>query len=78
VELPFVFDTLICASGKRGLLGEDPPKALAQFIHALWIRFATSGTAPWPEFNAKTRQVYSLTRQVAAYEAPMPAAAFLP
>ena len=78
VELPFVFDTLLCASGKRGLLGENPPQALAQFIHALWVRFATTGRAPWPEFTAETRQVYSLTRQVAAYEAPTPAAAFLP
>jgi len=78
VELPFVFDTLACASGPRGLLGMDPPRALAQFIHSLWIRFATDGTLPWPEFDSASRQVYSLTRQSAEYEAPMPAAPFLP
>jgi para-nitrobenzyl esterase len=78
VELPFVFDTLECASGPRGLLGSDPPRALAEFIHSLWIRFATDGTAPWPEFDTDRRQVYSLTRQTAEYEAPMPAASFLP
>jgi para-nitrobenzyl esterase len=78
VELPFVFDTLACASGQRGLLGPDPPKALAKFIHSLWIRFATDGIAPWPQFDRDRRQVYSLTRESAEYEAPMPAAAFLP
>ena len=77
-ELPFVFDTLACASGERGFLGKDPPQALADSIHALWIRFATDGTAPWPEFDAQTRQVYSLTKGVAAFEPVMPAAAFLP
>lgn len=78
VELPFVFDTLRCARGKRGLVGENPPQDLAESIHAVWIRFATTGSASWPEFNADTRQVYSLTRQTSAYEAPMPALAFLP
>jgi para-nitrobenzyl esterase len=78
VELPFVFDTLACASGPLGLLGENPPQMLADFIHSLWIRFATDGTVPWPEFDAAHRPVYSLTRQTAQFEAMMPAAAFLP
>jgi para-nitrobenzyl esterase len=78
VELPFVFDTLACASGERGLLGVAPPQALADHIHALWIRFATDGTVPWPEYETATRQVYSLTRQSADHEPVMPAAAFLP
>lgn len=78
VELPFVFDTLACASGPRGLLGENPPQALADSIHALWIRFATDGTLPWPDYEPGTRLVYSLTRQVAEHEPVMPAAEFLP
>lgn len=78
VELPFVFDTLACASGPRGLLGENPPQALADSIHALWIRFATDGTLPWPEYDANTRMVWSLTRRFAEHEPVMPAAAFLP
>jgi para-nitrobenzyl esterase len=78
VELPFVFDTLAAASGERGLVGVAPPQSLADSIHALWIRFATEGAAPWPEYKPDTRQVYSLTRQVAAFEPVMPAAAFLP
>jgi len=78
VELPFVFDTLAAASGENGLLGEAPPQALADSIHALWIRFATDGTAPWPPFDPVGRQVYSLTKQTAAHEPVMPAATFLP
>jgi len=78
IELPFVFDTLGCASGPRGLLGEAPPQSLADSIHALWIRFATDGTAPWPSYDGDMRQVYSLTRQTSDYEPPFPAATFLP
>ncbi len=78
LELPFVFDTLATASGKQGLLGEAPPQALADSIHELWIRFATDGAAPWPEYDGGTRLVYSLTRQVYEHEPVMPAATFLP
>ena len=78
VEVPFVFDTLACASGPNALLGANPPQALADSMHALWIRFATDGVLPWPEFDATSRQVWSLTRHVAEFEAVMPAAAFLP
>ena len=78
VELPFVFDTLACASGPRAVLGANPPQALADSIHALWIRFATDGVLPWPPFDAEGRQVWSLTRHVAEHEPVMPAAAFLP
>jgi len=78
IELPFVFDTLACASGGRGILGPNPPQALADVIHGLWIRFATTGSVPWPPFDQETRQVYSLTKSVAAFEPILPAAAFLP
>jgi para-nitrobenzyl esterase len=47
-------------------------------MHALWIRFATDGSLPWAEFNAETRQVYSLVRQEAWHEPVMPAAPYLP
>jgi para-nitrobenzyl esterase len=78
VELPFVFDTLACASGERGLLGPAPPQALADRIHRIWTRFAADGTAPWPTYDSATRQVYSLERGAAEHEPVMPAAAFLP
>lgn len=78
VELPFVFDTLFPASGPDGLLGENPPQALADTIHALWIRFAADGALPWPQYETTTRQVYSLTAGITAHEPLTPAAAFLP
>jgi para-nitrobenzyl esterase len=77
VELPFVFDTLACASGERGILGLRPPQNLADSIHRLWIRFATDGTVPWPEYNSADRLVYSLSRGVAEHEPIMPAAEFV-
>ncbi len=78
MELPFVFDTLACATGEQGLCGPNPPQDLAERMHALWIRFATDGRLPWVEFDAETRQVYSLVRQEARHEPVMPAAPFLP
>ncbi len=78
MELPFVFDTLTCATGEQGLCGPNPPQDLAERMHALWIRFATDGSLPWPAFDTETRQVYSLVRQEARHEPVMPAAPFLP
>jgi para-nitrobenzyl esterase len=77
LELPFVFNTLEVATGPEGLAGEDPPQALADRIHQLWIGFARDGSLPWPEYTANDRQVYSLARGESAPEAPPPAAAFL-
>ena len=64
-ELPFVFDTLACASGERGLLGR---RAAAwrwrTQMHALWIRFATDGTAgPGRCSTLSTGRSNSLTQQ---------------
>jgi para-nitrobenzyl esterase len=78
MELPFVFDTLATASGPKGFCGPSPPQSLADSIHAIWVRFATDGALDWPEFEAKGRMVYSLTAGRAAYEAPLPATAFIP
>ena len=78
MELPFVFDSLHTTTGPEGLTGEAAPQALADRIHALWIRFATDGTLPWPEFTRTERHVHQLAADVTIEEAPMPAAAFLP
>lgn len=77
MELPFVFDTLAVATGPDGLAGSAPPQELADRIHAMWVRFATDGSLPWPEFNAETRQVYQLEKGVTVTEPVMPAAEFL-
>ncbi|WP_447763228.1 carboxylesterase/lipase family protein [Sphingopyxis panaciterrae] len=76
IEMPFVFDTLACASGPKGLAGVDPPQALADRVHNLWAGFARQGALPWPQFGA-FRQVFQLAQGQAIHEPVMPAAAFL-
>lgn len=78
MELPFVFDALACATGPEGLCGENPPQALADRVHRLWVDFAKDGSLPWAAFDRDSRQVYSLLDGEARREEPMPAAAFLP
>lgn len=78
MELPFVFKTLARTSGPQGLTGTAPPHDLAERIHALWVRFATEGTLPWPQFSARDRLVYQLDKGEVVLEAEMPAARFLP
>jgi para-nitrobenzyl esterase len=78
MELPFVFDTLDVVTGDQGLCGTNPPQELATRIHALWVRYATDGTLPWPEFDRTTRQVHRLSAGETISEPVMPAAAFLP
>lgn len=77
IEMPFVFDTLACATGPQGLAGEAPPQELADRIHGIWAGFARDGGLPWPEFGSY-RMVYRMTRGEAFHEPVMPAAAFLP
>lgn len=78
IELPFVFKTLATATGARGLAGEAPPQELADHVHGLWVRFATDGSLPWPEFEPRGRQVHLLGSNRTISEPAMPAAAFLP
>lgn len=78
MELPFVFDTLATTSTPEGMTGPNPPQDLADRIHAIWVRYATDGTLPWPEFTRETRTVFQLAANHAINEPPMPAAPFLP
>jgi len=77
IEMPFVFKTLSTATGPRGFAGEAPPQDLADYVHNLWVQFATDGTLPWPEFNRESRQVHLLGSNKTISEPVMPAAAFL-
>lgn len=72
LELPFAFDTLASCAGTRGITGEAPPQALADRVHRLWVDFVRGGALPWPEYDAETRQVYSLSRGEVAGEPPPP------
>jgi len=78
MELPFVFDTLATTSTPEGLTGPDAPQDLATRIHAIWVRYATDGTLPWPEFTRETRNVFQLAADRPLHEPPMPAAPFMP
>jgi para-nitrobenzyl esterase len=76
VEVPFVFNTLDAATGPIGLLGQTPPpQALADSIQKVWIEFARDGSAPWPEYDARTRQVYQLAKGRAETDTDFPIAA---
>jgi para-nitrobenzyl esterase len=78
IELPFVFKTLHTATGPRGFAGEDPPQALADRIHQIWVGFATDGSLPWPEFDRKERNVHLLGSDQTIQEPVLPAASHLP
>jgi para-nitrobenzyl esterase len=78
IVVPFIFDTLPAATGPNKLLGLNPPQALADRYHGVWVRFVKGEAPAWPAFDAATRAVYSLTRGTAEHEPPMAAAAFVP
>ena len=78
MELPFVFKTLGTATGPRGFAGEEPPQAMADRIHQLWVDFATNGSLPWPEFDRSSRQVHLLGSDETIREPVMPAAELIP
>ena len=77
MELPFVFNTLACVTGPKGIVGENPPQALADRVHGIWVAFAKTGALPWPEYSAADPQVYRLEAGMSAAEPPMPCAALL-
>nr|WP_276592028.1 carboxylesterase family protein [Sphingomonas sp. GC_Shp_2] len=78
MEVPFVFDTLPVATGNEGLCGPNPPQALAERVHKIWLDFARDGTLPWPAFTRENRNVHHLAAAETIHERPMAAAPFLP
>jgi para-nitrobenzyl esterase len=68
MEIAFVFDTL----DKRfkpfmePLLGTEPPRQLADKMHAAWIAFATNGDCGWPKYDLSRRSTmrFDLTSAV--------------
>jgi para-nitrobenzyl esterase len=53
LEIPFVFDTL--PDQADPLLGTNPPRQLADAMHAAWVAFATNGECPWPKYDLGRR-----------------------
>lgn len=78
VELPFVFDSLPIATAPQGMVGPNPPQALADRMHGIWVQFAKTGNLPWSPYSRENRQVFQMEKGEAIEEPVMPAAAFLP
>ncbi|MDG9717800.1 carboxylesterase/lipase family protein [Streptomyces sp. DH24] len=51
LELGFVFETGATPESAR-LAGEDPPRELAEAMHAAWVRFATDGDPGWDRWDS--------------------------
>jgi carboxylesterase type B len=67
LEVPFVFDSLGEDALLFGpLLGEDPPQALADTMHAAWVSFAADGDPGWPRYDLGRRATmrFDTTSQV--------------
>jgi para-nitrobenzyl esterase len=74
LELPFVFDTLETCTGPAGIAGTEPPQALSDRIHRIWVDFVTSGALPWSAYDAQSRQCMALETGIATRDSDMPAA----
>lgn len=76
LDLPFVFDTLDCVTGPRGVAGKEPPRELAQRMKRIWINFAGTGELPWPEFDGTKRLVHRFNADRTMHADIPPAARF--
>ncbi|GAA4402391.1 carboxylesterase/lipase family protein [Tsukamurella soli] len=56
LEIGFVFDTLAARDGEN-LTGPNPPQALADEMHAAWVRFITDGAPGWEPYTPDHREV---------------------
>ena len=59
LEMPFMRDdlaTLQALPGSEAWLGTRPPAALANVMHAAWVRFATTGDPGWPKYELGDRK----------------------
>ncbi|MEV7237017.1 carboxylesterase family protein [Streptomyces sp. NPDC051020] len=54
IDLPFAFD-LLDADGATAALGDHPPQALADTLHAAWVAFVRDldPGASWPPYDAR-------------------------
>jgi para-nitrobenzyl esterase len=50
LDVPFVFDNL-AAEGADLVAGRNPPREVAEEMHATWIRFAATGDPGWPAYG---------------------------
>lgn len=57
LELPFTWD-LLDAEGVTTVTGPNPPQALADQVHAAWVRFIASGDPGWPSWDGHNPRVF--------------------
>jgi para-nitrobenzyl esterase len=75
VDLPFCFDNLATPSTPY-LVGTDPPRKLAQAMHASWCAFIRSGdpavddTGRWPRYDTEHRAVMKFDNETASVRDP--------
>lgn len=50
LEIAFAFDTLGAPDG-RGMVGDAPPQALADDMHAAWVAFVATGDPGWTAYG---------------------------
>ena len=56
LELPFTWDVLD-AEGVPAVCGDNPPQALADEMHAAWVRFIATGAPGWAAWNGHNAYV---------------------
>jgi para-nitrobenzyl esterase len=56
LDLPFVFDVLD-AEAVPVVAGDDPPRTLADAMHAAWVEFIVDGDPGWPAYDVTERPV---------------------
>ena len=54
-DVPLVFKTLKAPRSVQSL-EQNPPEALAGFIHGAWVRFAKTGNPGWARFDFHERK----------------------
>jgi carboxylesterase 2/para-nitrobenzyl esterase len=69
VEIPFVFDTL--GLGTEPMLGPNPPRVLADTMHAAWVAFATTGNPGWPKYDLNRRATMRFDVTTAVVDDPL-------
>lgn len=59
-DIPFVFDFLDDKVACDGYVGDNPPQALADKMHATWVRFITTGDPGWQQYNLDERKTMAI------------------
>lgn len=54
-DVPFVFDMLADKKACAGYVGDNPPQALADRMHKVWVEFARTGNPGWTPFDTEKR-----------------------